>query len=321
MAQDPTITVIIATYNSCGSLNYALRSLLRQDYSNFEAWIIGDACTDDSERIVAQFGDPRLNWFNLSRRVGFQSGPNNEGLRRARGRYIAYLGHDDLWFPNHLTELLSVIEEKKADFVHSVAALVGPEGICDVNGIPGVARSYAVRWVHPSSWMHRRDVIESCGNWPLNRVESGTLVDFAYQRQLFLAGKRFASCAQLTVIKFPSAFWRLYALHGDYPQHAYSGQLEQDSQKLQVSLYREIAYRFGREHENAFILPALLKVRQGIYRSIKEWYGIDRWPLRQILKWRLQRIIKSYDLRRGLSKSDPKSDREPIVTNRNTSET
>lgn len=215
MADDPTITVIIATYNSSTTLAYALHSLLQQNYANFEAWIIGDACTDDSAQIVARFGDPRLNWFNLPARIGFQSGPNNEGLRRARGKYVAYLGHDDLWLPHHLTELLSVIEAENADFVHSVAVLIAPDGISGLTGTPGVERSYASRFVPPSSWMHRRDVVDNCGIWPLDRVESGNAVDLAFQRRLFLAGKRFASCPQLTVVKFPSASWQLYAQRSD----------------------------------------------------------------------------------------------------------
>ena len=53
----PLVTVVCATFNSSAILKLALRSLLDQDLSDFEAWVVGDACTDDSEEVVASFQD------------------------------------------------------------------------------------------------------------------------------------------------------------------------------------------------------------------------------------------------------------------------
>ena len=92
--ETPTVTVIVPTYNSRATLRCALQSLIAQELGDFEAWIIGDACTDGSEEEVANLGDERLHWANLAVNVGNQWRPNNEGLQRARGRYIAFLGHD-----------------------------------------------------------------------------------------------------------------------------------------------------------------------------------------------------------------------------------
>src|SRR5215216_5001189 len=98
----PLVSVVTATYNYSSVLKYAIQSVLWQTYQNFELWVIGDACTDDSEAVVASFGDSRIHWVNLPENSGNQAVPNNEGIARARGKYIAYLGHDDLWYPNHL---------------------------------------------------------------------------------------------------------------------------------------------------------------------------------------------------------------------------
>ncbi len=102
---EPLVTVIIATYNWSSVLRHAVRSVLWQTYENFELLVIGDGCTDDSEEVVASFGDPRVRWINLPENVGSQSGPNNRGLELARGEYIAYQGHDDVWHPKHLATL------------------------------------------------------------------------------------------------------------------------------------------------------------------------------------------------------------------------
>ena len=120
----PKVSVIIATYNKASALRYAIDSVLWQTFSDYELWVIGDACTDESEQLVTSYGDPRVFWHNLPQNSGYQSAPNNEGLRRARGEYVAYLNHDDLWLPNHLQVLLDRIEESGADFAYSILEMI-----------------------------------------------------------------------------------------------------------------------------------------------------------------------------------------------------
>ena len=109
---EPLVTVVTATYNRSGILPLALRSLQLQTFTEWEAWVVGDGCTDESEAAVAALGDPRIHWTNLPANSGSQAIPNNEGIRRARGQYIAYLSHDDLWLPWHLEGLLQCIDEQ-----------------------------------------------------------------------------------------------------------------------------------------------------------------------------------------------------------------
>ena len=99
----PIVSVIIPTYNCSGLLRQSVESVLLQEMDDFELWVIGDGCTDDSRKVVEGFGDPRVFWHNLRTNSGGPGTPRNEGLRRARGQYVAYLGHDDLWFPWHLS--------------------------------------------------------------------------------------------------------------------------------------------------------------------------------------------------------------------------
>src|SRR5437764_794116 len=102
----PSVSVIIATYNWSAALKCAIRSVLDQTLQDFELLIVGDACTDDTEQVVRSFDDARIKWFNLTKNHGSQYAPNNFGLKQAKAYYIAYLGHDDLWWPTHLTSLV-----------------------------------------------------------------------------------------------------------------------------------------------------------------------------------------------------------------------
>src|SRR2546423_11552054 len=124
----PRITIIMATYNWSTVLPYSIGSVLRQTLADFELLVVGDGCTDDSQIVVASIGDPRVRWINLPANTGHQSGPNNEGLRQARGEIIAYLGHDDLWLPHHLATLVGALDEQRADLAYALVAYVGPEG-------------------------------------------------------------------------------------------------------------------------------------------------------------------------------------------------
>src|SRR5258708_504056 len=98
----PRVTVIIPTYNWSTVLPYAIDSVLKQTMGDFELLVVGDGCTDDSEQVVTAINDARVRWINLPANTGHQAGPNNRGLQEARGEFIAYLGHDDLWLRHHL---------------------------------------------------------------------------------------------------------------------------------------------------------------------------------------------------------------------------
>jgi len=92
----PLVSVIIATYNRSNVLAIAIKTVLAQTYPQWELLVIGDACTDDTAAVVAGFGDVRIRFHNLAQNVGEQSGPNNEGMQQAKGKYFAFLNHDDL---------------------------------------------------------------------------------------------------------------------------------------------------------------------------------------------------------------------------------
>jgi glycosyltransferase involved in cell wall biosynthesis len=55
----PRVTVIIPTHNWSTVLPYAINSVLAQTMPDFELIVVGDACTDDSEQVVAAIKDPR----------------------------------------------------------------------------------------------------------------------------------------------------------------------------------------------------------------------------------------------------------------------
>ena len=152
----PTVSIIIATYDRSNVVGYAIRSVLAQTRNDWELLVIGDGCTDDTAAVVAAFDDPRIRYVEIDR-VGDQSGPTNEGIGLARGRYVALLNHDDLWLPDHLDECIGALERSRADLVFALQLEYDPDGRWRVNGVYPHGFDAAV---HPnaSTWLFRYDL-------------------------------------------------------------------------------------------------------------------------------------------------------------------
>ncbi len=296
----PLVTVVTSTFDSSVVLKCARRTLQNQDFDNFEAWIVGDACSDDSEEVVKSFEDERFFWTNLPENSGSQSIPNNEGIRRARGRYIAYLGHDDLWMPWHLSGLVAHLEKTGADMVHSLAALIGRNGARSAYGPPPDGKTYRHNHIAVSSTMHRRDSVDRSGYWR-EASEISLQVDDDFVRRGVKAGNRIEYCPQLSVIKFPSAEWKLYSRNSDYPQVPYLEELLHHTDCLHKRMLTEMATEVAKHKFADITFKQAFKSRfSGLARCIIRAYGRERWPLGPILVILFQRIRQKVRKARGL---------------------
>ena len=281
-SQSPTITVIIPTYNSSGTLKFSLETVLRQYFSDFEVWVVGDGCNDDSEAIVASFNDARVHWVNFPVNSGTPSAPRNEGLRRARGRYIAYLGHDDLWFPWHLSELVDCIERDKNDFVYSLGALLGPKGIVGTFSLPK-RLWHTSEPASPSNWLHRKSLTDVIGLWSL-RTRMGDDMDFLHR--ILLANARLDFRRQLSVLKYPANLWHMYSRVSHFPQKEHVEAMRSDPEALRLELLLDIATVMSRHmkllrHYKGRISRAL----QELIRFGLDMYGRNHWPANSLCYW------------------------------------
>jgi glycosyltransferase involved in cell wall biosynthesis len=241
--------VVIATYNWSSVLRCAITSALRQTYPRFEVIVVGDGCTDDSAEIVASFADERVRWHNLPENTGHQSAPNNAGLELARGDYIAYHGHDDVWLPTHLAVVTRPLLEGTADLAYTVTEVLGPLG-GGYRGLQGLSPSGSYSrsvTVPPSVLAHRKDLIDEIGAWRDYRtIMLAPDVDFI--RRAHDNGKRLVPVNALTVFKFPAS-------------HRRNSYIEKPSHEQERYLRRL-------EHERAFIYRELGAVAFATFRSL-----------------------------------------------------
>lgn len=161
----PLVSVIIATYNRSNVLAFSIRSVLAQTFQDWELLVVGDCCSDDSEAVVASFQDPRIRFHNLPENCGNQYGPNNHGMEAAQGRYIAFLNHDDLWWPDHLATALSGIERSQADLVFTLGEIVYEDGKRRLSHRAPRGRYEPYLFAPCSLWLFRKDLFRELGGW------------------------------------------------------------------------------------------------------------------------------------------------------------
>ncbi len=282
----PQVTVILPTYNWSGVLRYAIASVLRQTFTDFELLVIGDGCTDDSAQVVAEAGDARVRWIGLPENSGHQSEPNNVGLREARGEIIAYHGHDDLWLPHHLAVTVDALQTSGADLAHSLCLMVASEG--ESSSWILIPQPELGAYAPPLGVIHRRSLTERIGGWRHYRELGTTPPDVELWRRAAAAGAKLTFVPRLTGIKFPASVRRnVYRTRPHREQEAWAARIASDPD-LEVHLlahsltarsslmeswsYRELLRGFIRQ--TARRIRTGLRLRYGSIEAIRRYKGL-----------------------------------------------
>jgi glycosyltransferase involved in cell wall biosynthesis len=106
---NPTVSVILPTYNRAAALPRAVDSVLAQTYEDFELLIVDDGSTDQTREIVQGFIDHRIVCIESRQNLG-AGAARNLGIRQAGGRYIAFQDSDDEWRREKLARQVDTIE-------------------------------------------------------------------------------------------------------------------------------------------------------------------------------------------------------------------
>jgi len=110
MLKFPLVSVIITTYNRSQKVANCINGVLRQDYDNVEIIVVDDYSTDDTESFLKKnyLNEVKYVRHNFNQGVQFAS---NTGYRHASGKYVAFIGDDDVWSNNNkLSEQVKIFE-------------------------------------------------------------------------------------------------------------------------------------------------------------------------------------------------------------------
>lgn len=92
---NPKVSVIIPTYNRAAMVRNAIESVLAQTFSDLEVIVVDDGSSDGTGRILEEIYGDRIRYYAQANQG--VSVARNKGIEEARGEWIAFLDHDDLW--------------------------------------------------------------------------------------------------------------------------------------------------------------------------------------------------------------------------------
>jgi teichuronic acid biosynthesis glycosyltransferase TuaG len=109
---EPLVSIVIPLYNKSDWIIPTLISVTRQEHSNWECIIVDDGSTDDSLDIVNKFVETNKgDWKIVEQPNSGQAIARNYGISLSRGRYIAMLDADDIWFTAKLKKQVKFMEQ------------------------------------------------------------------------------------------------------------------------------------------------------------------------------------------------------------------
>jgi glycosyltransferase involved in cell wall biosynthesis len=126
----PSVSLALPVYNGEKFIADAIRSILAQDYKNFELIITDNASTDGTEKICRDFAasDQRVRYVRNERNLG--AGPNyNLGFELSRGKYFKWCACDDLITENFIGACVASLERN-----HDAVLAYGITQTIDQNG-------------------------------------------------------------------------------------------------------------------------------------------------------------------------------------------
>lgn len=103
------VTVVIPTFNRSNMVSRAVGSVLAQDVTNFRLIVVDDGSTDETQEMLASFGD-RIHLVRHPFNQGV-SAARNTGIRLADTAYVAFLDSDDYWKREKIGEQIRFFEE------------------------------------------------------------------------------------------------------------------------------------------------------------------------------------------------------------------
>lgn len=109
---NPLVSVIIPVYNGSNYVKDAIESALGQTYGNIEIIVINDGSNDDgrTDEICRSYGEKIVYRYKEN---GGVASALNAAIRLAKGEYISWLSHDDMYMRDKIEKQMNFLTEYK----------------------------------------------------------------------------------------------------------------------------------------------------------------------------------------------------------------
>lgn len=111
------VSVIMPTYNCGKYILQSLDSVIAQTVTDWEIRIVDDCSTDNTAEVLKPYLEKYTNiHYYVLPQNGGPAVARTEAMKRATGKYIAFLDSDDLWMPDKLEKQIAFMEKNGAKF-------------------------------------------------------------------------------------------------------------------------------------------------------------------------------------------------------------
>lgn len=113
------VSIIMPSYNTSNYIADSIRSVQAQTYTNWELILVDDCSSDNTDEVVETFlTDKRIIYIKNEQNSGAAES-RNRALRKAKGKWIAFLDSDDLWMPEKLSKQILFMERNHCFFSYT----------------------------------------------------------------------------------------------------------------------------------------------------------------------------------------------------------
>ena len=167
------VSIIVPVYNAFKTLRRCVDSVLKQEYADFELFLVDDGSQDDSGTICDEYAgkDPRVRVIHKAN-AGV-SAARNDALDQALGEYLQFLDSDDWLSPDATRLLVRTAQETQcdlviADFYRVSGERVSHKGEIDEEGVMSRETFAAYMMENPADYYYgvlwnklfRRKIVE-----------------------------------------------------------------------------------------------------------------------------------------------------------------
>ena len=162
----PLVSIIMPCYNAERYIAQSIESVLAQTYENWELLITDDSSTDKSVEIISKYSknDERINVMVPDEHQGIAR-TRNMSISRAKGRFVAFLDSDDVWYPEKLEKQVNFMLENNLAFTYSSYEVID----CQGNSKNRIVKDAGVM----SYKKYLRNTIICCGTVVIDREKTG----------------------------------------------------------------------------------------------------------------------------------------------------
>lgn len=120
----------MSSYNHEKYVAQAIESVLNQTFRDLELIIVDDCSTDNSRKIIEtyQARDERVRAFFHEKNMGIPK-TANDCLKRVKGKFISFIGSDDMWVHSKLEKQLKALRNNEDKLLWSEAFIIDGKGL------------------------------------------------------------------------------------------------------------------------------------------------------------------------------------------------